>query len=221
MEEQEVLTMRRKLITIGLAVGLLAVAGGAVLAQEPDGSDGEAVAEVVEDDQVVAVSIGNANVEMAPQGPDELAVRIAEILGADPQAVSDAMIQVDAAMYAEYVDALLRRHVADGHISEEQANAIRAQVQSGDHTALDRLWTYSYEEAWGGDSSSAEVVAEGASYQDYGDRIGTILGLDGQRVANAIAQAYEELYAVQREIWDNGPGRDKGDKEESEKYPTR
>ena len=36
----------------------------------------------------------------------------------------------------------------------------------------------------------------------------------------AIAQAYEELYAVERDIWDNGSGRDKRDKYESDKHPA-
>ena len=214
--------MRRKWIPIGLIVGLLAAAitGSAVLASEddPPGSNGDAVTDVVvTDDDVTAVSTGNTVMET--EEPDELAARIAEILGTDPQTTADAMAQVDAAMYAGYVDALLRKAVESGRITEEQANDIRAQVQSGDHTALDSLWVYSYEKR-DSDSSFEEEEAEGISYQEYGNRIGAILGVDGQRVAHAIAQAFEELYAVEREIWDNGSGRDKEDKEESDKHPT-
>ena len=64
------------------------------------------------------------------------------------------------------------------------------------------------------------VEAEGPSYLEYGNRIGAILGVDGERVARAIAQAYEELYAVERDIRDNGSGRDKEGKYDSGKHPA-
>ena len=133
--------MRRKWIPIGLMLGLLAAAitGGAVLAGGPDEDDGDddATEVVVTEDRVTTVSVGNADVDAVGEEPDELAARIAEILGADPQTTADAMAQVDAAAYAEYVENLLTEAVEDGLITAEQANDIRAQVQSGDHTALD------------------------------------------------------------------------------------
>ena len=49
---------------------------------------------------------------------------------------------------------------------------------------------YSYEEEWGADSSFEEEMVEGTSYLEYGNGIGAILGLDGERVAYAIAQAF-------------------------------
>ena len=58
------------------------------------------------------------------------------------------------------------------------------------------------------------------SYQEYGERIGAILGVNGESVARAIAQAYQELYAVEREIWDNGSGRDMEERKDSDKLPS-
>ena len=61
------------------------------------------------------------------------------------------------------------------------------------------------------------VEAEGMSYAAYGNRVGAILGVEGLRVAEAIAQAYEELYGVERDIWDTGSGRDAEGKEDPAK----
>ena len=52
------------------------------------------------------------------------------------------MAEVDAALEAEYVEALLGQAVDKGHITTEQADSIRAQVQSGDYSELDGSgWT--------------------------------------------------------------------------------
>ena len=127
--------------------------------------------------------------------------RVAEIIGVDPKAVADAMAQVDAALEAEYVEALLRQAVDKGHITTEQADAIRAQVQSGDYSELDRLWLDGIGE---GDGDGWFVEPEGVSHQEYSNRVGAILNVDGQKVADAIDQALEELNSMDQEIiWDN------------------
>ena len=173
--------MRIKWIPAGLAVGLLAAAitGGAVMASGGDGAgnggpDAEEV--VVKDGNVAVLSIENTEVETGE--PDDLALRVAEILGTDTQATHDAMVQAD-------------------------------QVD------LDQLGVDGQVEV--GDEDSASVEAEGPSYLEYGNRVGAILGVDGERVARAIAQAYEELYAVERDIRDTGSGRDKEGKEKPDK----
>ena len=176
--------MSRKWLVVGLAVGLLAVAltGGAALASggNPDEGDGERVEEViVKDGDVSVLSIENTEVESGE--PDELAVRVGEILGTDPQATYDAMLQAD--------------EVDLDHLGVDD------QVEMGD------------EDSW-------SEHAEGPSYMEYGERVGAILGLDGETVARAIAQAYEELYAVERDIWDNGSGRDAEGKYDSDKHPA-
>ena len=134
---------------------------------------------------------------------DPWTARVAEILGTDPQATADAMAQVEAEIEAEYVDAILRAAAASGHITAEQADAIRAQVQSGDYSGLDQLWMDNYEECtvdfW-------DVEREVVSHEEYYDRIGAILDVDGQRVADAIEQAYGELYPLDPETWDNESG---------------
>ena len=175
--------MRVKWIPVGFAVGLLAAAitGGAVMASGGDGAgsggpDAEDV--VVEDGDVSVLSIENTEVESGE--PDDLAVRVAEILGTDAQATHDAMVQADAA-------------------SEPNPGLSGEGNESGQ------------------DADSMSVEAEGLSYLEYGNRVGAILGVDGERVARAIAQAYEELYAIERDISDNGSGRDKEGKYESDK----
>ena len=176
--------MSRKWIPAGIVVGLLAAAitGGAILASDGDevGNGGTNTEEVVvEDGDVSVVSIENTELETGE--PDELSVRVAEILGTDTQATHDAMVQ------AGRVD--LEPLGADGQVEAE-------------------------------DTDSASVEAEGPSYLEYGNKIGAILGVDGERVARAIAQAYEELYLVERDIRDNGSGRDAEGKYDADKHPA-
>ena len=178
--------MRIKWIPAGLAVGLLAAAitGGAVLASDGDeaeNGDPETEEVIVEDGDVSVESIENTDVETAE--PDELSIRVAEILGTDTQATHDAMVQADATVEPN------PGRSGEGNESDEDAN-------------------------------SMSVEAEGPSYLEYGNRVGAILGVDGERVARAIAQAYEEIYEVERDIQDNGSGRDKEGKYESDKQPA-
>lgn len=171
--------MVRKWIPMVLGVGLLAaaVSGSIVLAlgREPE-EGGDAGQVIVNGEDVSTISIENTKVETG--GPDELAVRVAEILGADPQATHDAMVQADR------VD-------------------------------LDRLRPEEPVEA--GDADTRSEHATGLSHMEYGERIGAVLGVDGERVARAVSQAYEELYAVERDIRENGSGRDAEGKYESGK----
>ena len=173
----------RRWIPIGLIAGLLAAAitGGAVLASDGDeagngGPDAEDV--VVKDGDVSTLSIENTDVETGE--PDELAIRVAEILGTDVQATHDAMIQADAAVAPTS---------GQGDVGNQ-------------------------------DADSMSVEAQGLSFAEYGERVGAILGVDGERVARAIAQAYEELYAIERDIHDNGSGWDKAGKYDSDKHPS-
>ena len=177
--------MKKKWIPAGLLVGLLiaAITGGAVMASggDPDKSGGDEAQEevIVRDADTSTASIVNNEVDAAGK-PDDLAVRVAELLGKAPQSTYDAMVQADAAV---------------------EPNPDRSEEGNE-----------------GADSMSVE--AEGSSYLEYGNRIGAILGVDGERVAHAIAQAYEELYAVERDIRDKGSGRDVEGKYESDKHPA-
>ncbi len=172
--------MRRKWMRAGLIVGLLAAAitGGAVMASggEPEGDDAPEEV-VVTDTDTSTVSIVNDDADAAGE-PDELSVRVAELLGTDPQGTHDAMVE------AYRLDPGLLP--ADGH-------------------------------ADAGDADSGSEHAEGMSYAEYGNRVGAILGVDGLRVAEAIARAYEETYGVERDIRDTGSGRDAEGKEDPAK----
>ena len=90
--------MLAKLMIMGLIVVLMtaAVAGGATLASGGEAGNGENDSEevVVEDENVSVESVENTEVEAGD--PDDLAVRIAEILGTDLEATADAMARVDA-----------------------------------------------------------------------------------------------------------------------------
>ncbi len=177
----------KKWIPAGLAVGMLMAAfTGVAMASEGDtvySEESEIREEViVKDADTSAASFVNDEGDAAG-APDQLAVRVAEILGTDPQATYDAMVRADA---------------------EVEPSPGRPGEGS---------------EA-GQDADSISVEVEGSSYMEYGERVGAILDLDGGTVARAIAQAYEELYAVERDIWDNGSGRDAEDKYESDKHPA-
>ncbi len=169
--------MRSKWIPMGLIVGLVATAitGGAVLASggDPGGGNGKAPTEVV------------------VEGPDEMEAKIAEILGTDPQATADAFDQVDSEIELKYVDAVLKKAVESGHITRERADVIRSQVQSGDYSGFDEFWKESYEKECG--SEIWYVEPEG--YDVFPDRVGAILNVDGQKVADAMDRASEEWYA--------------------------
>lgn len=166
--------MRKKWIPIGLTLGLMAVAVavGGVLASGGN-SEKDTRIDVVEDGDMATESIENP--EAAPREPDDLAVRIAEILGTDPGATSDAMARVETAESANPVGA-----GADGRPGE-------------------------------GDEASMSVEAEWLSYAEYGTRLGAILGVDGDRAGRAVAQAYQELYGVERDLDDRGSGADSHD----------
>ena len=180
--------MRITWMPAGLAAGLAAAAitGGAVMAQggdeagngAPDGSETREEV-IVRDTDTSIASIVNDDVDASAE-PDDLSVRVAEILGIDTQAAHDAMVQADTAV-------------------EPNPDL------SGEGNETDQ------------DVDSMSVEAEGLSYLEYGNRIGVILGLDGERIAQAIAQAYEELYAIERDIRDTGSGRDAESKYESDK----
>lgn len=158
--------MKPKWIITGLAAGLLAlaVAGGAVLANGGGTGSG---------------------------GPGPVAARSAEILGVGAQAMADAMAQVDGQIEADYVDGVLAQAVADGDITEEQAETIRTQVESGDWSGFDQLLSDSSNETCDWDIAHVELYE--ASNPEYYERVGSKLGLESDAVADAFSQAYDAL----------------------------
>ena len=175
--------MRTRWVPVSLAVGLVAAAitGGAVLASG-GGSDG--------------------NDRQDATGTYELETRVAEILGTDPQATVDAFVRADAEIETEFVDEYLRQAVADSRITQGQADAIRAQVQSGDYSGFDQLLEDVLTTACDMDVRFAEpqvVYDEMPSHQEYVARIGAILKVGGPQVADAMNQAFDE--AFQDDAW--------------------
>ncbi len=183
--------MKTKWLPMGLVAGLLAMAvtGGVALAS--GGGNGAGACNDAE--------------EVVAEYQDPLPAKVAEILGTDSQATTDAMARVDAEIEAEHFDAFLKEAVESGRITTEQADAIRAQVKCGDYSGLDQLWLDSYEEECGAEDWFEEP--EGLSYQEYTNRIGAILNVDGQKVADAMDQAFEEPVVAEAEGEDGaGPG---------------
>lgn len=167
-------------VLLALTVALVVACGGApdgeVLRSDkagvvPASNGNETEGAVVKDGDVTTESV--ENMEMVSDEPDALAVRVAEILGTDSQATSDAMARVESAGSA----------AADKVVVDDRA--VETHVDS------------------------MSVEAEGLSYLEYGIRLGAVLGVDGERAAQAVAQAYEELYGVERELHDKGSGADK------------
>ena len=148
------------------------------------------------------------------EGVDPLTSKSAEILGISPEALSKATAQIDAEMELEYVDATLSGAVENGHITKERADAIRAEVQSGDYSGFDHLWEDSFDEECGSDLWFEEP--EEVSHQEYSERVGKILNVDGQKVADAIDQAYGELYPWDEEASERGGEEASADESPSE-----
>lgn len=163
--------MNKKWIPVGLTLGLVAVAVtvGGVLASGGD-SEKESGIDVVQDGDVTTESIDNT--EVAPRQPDNLAIRIAEILGTDPDATSDAMTRV------------------------ETVGSSNPAGGGADGGPVER------------DAASMSVEAEWLSYAEYGTRLGAMLAVDGDLAGRAVAQAYQELYGIQRDLDDRGSGAD-------------
>ena len=147
------------------------------------------------------------------EGVDPLTSKSAETLGISPQVLAEAIAQIDTEIELEYVDATLRGAVENGHITKERADAIRAEVQSGDYSGFDHLWD-SVDEECGLDLWFEEP--EEVSHQEYSERVGKILNVDGQKVADAIDQAYGELYPWDEEAFECGgeEGSDDGSSSE-------
>ena len=105
---QEEIWMKRKRWFIGslmAAVVVLGITGGAVMAQEATGPDG--------DSPIMG-----------------LAARVAEILGIDEVRVQEAIVQAKAEMHAERLQARLDAMVSSGRLTQEQADAYKAWIEA-------------------------------------------------------------------------------------------
>ena len=188
--------MRKRWILIAVAVGLLAAAitGGVALAwggsghgwgwgrgdhDERKSAVAAKVAEILgTDEQETADAIEQANQEVRQEAQqaalDDFAGRVAATLGTDADATADAIQQVAGEMRSESLEAKLQDAVDDGRMTEEQAQEYRDEAASGG-------W---YGKGFGFKGDSAE---------DFANRVGAILEVDGGGVAEAMEQAMTDI----------------------------
>ena len=192
--------MRKKWIIIGLAVGLLAMAltGGAALAwggpgdgwgwgrgdhDERNTAVAEKVAEILgtdADETADAISQAQQEVrdEAADAALDDLAGRVAETLGTDAVETADAIESVSKEVFSEALEERLQNAIDDGHITEEQAQEYRDKADS-----------YS---GWYGYRGSFKGSG-GIDNDDFAERVGDELDVDGGNVKDAIEQALSDI----------------------------
>ena len=193
--------MRKKWILVGLAVGLLAAAitGGAALAwggpgqgwgwgrgnhEERQSAMAAKVAEILgTDEEATADAIAQAQKEVMEEASDaaleDLAGRVAETLGTDADDTADAIQQVAEEMRSEKLEAKLQEAIDDGDMTEEEAQEIRDKASN---------------QGWYGRG----FLFKGDDSQDFADRVGALLEVDGEAVsgedvADAIEQALSDI----------------------------
>ena len=188
--------MRKRWILIALSVGLLAalVTGGAALAwggpgngwgwgwgdhDERKSAVAAKVAEILGTDaQETADAIEQANQEVRQEAQqaalDDFAGRVAETLGTDATATANAIEQVAGEMRSEALEAKLQAALDDGRITEEQAQEYRDKADSAGR----RGFGYGFK---GGDD------------EEFANRVGAVLEVDGSDVADAIEGAMTDI----------------------------
>ena len=188
--------MRKRWILIALAVGLLAalVTGSVALAwsghghgwgwgrgnhEERQSAVAAKVAEILGTDaEETANAIAQAKQEVrdetAQAALNDLAGRVAETLGADATATANAIQQVAQEMSSEALEAKLQAAIEAGRLTEGQAQEYRNKAASFGW----RGFGYGFK---GGDA------------QEFANRVGAVLEVDGDDVADAIEQAMNNI----------------------------
>ena len=188
--------MRKRWILIALSVGLLAAAisGGVALAwggnghgwgwgrgdhDERKSAVAAKVAEILGTDaQETADAIEQANQEVREEAQqaalDDVAGRVAQTLGTDATATADAIEQVAQEMSSEALEAKLQAALDDGRITEEQAQEYRDKAASSGW----RGFGYGF---------------KGDNAEDFANRVGAILEVDGSDAADAIEGAMTDI----------------------------
>ncbi len=189
--------MKRKWILIGLAVGLLAAAitGGVALAwgggghgwgrgnsEERQAAVAAKVAGILgTDEQTTANAIAQAQQEVRDEAQEailqDFAGRVAETLGTETQATADAITQAAGEMRSEALESKLQAAIDNGYITEEEAQEIRDKAASG---------------GWHGKGVGFKG---GDGAQEFANRVGSILEVEGDDVADAIEQAMADIRA--------------------------
>ena len=188
--------MRKRWILIALSVGLLAAVatGGVALAwggpghglgwgrgdhDERKSAVAAKVADILGTDaQKTADAIEQANQEVRQEAQqaalDDFAGKVAETLGTDAAKTADAIEQVAGEMRSEALTAKLQEAIDDGRITEEQAQEYQDKADSA---------------GWHGFGPRFK----GDDAEDFANRVGAILEVDGDDVANAVEQAIADI----------------------------
>ena len=105
---------------------------------------------------------------------DDFAGKVAANLGTDADETADAIEQVAGEMRSEALEAKLQEAIDDGRMTEEQAQEYRDKADSA---------------GWHG----LGFRFKGDSADDFANRVGAILEVDGGDVANAMEQAITDI----------------------------
>lgn len=190
--------MKKKWILISVAAGLLlmAITSGAAFAWGGSGGGysgfgkghghrGESatmnrVAEIIGVPVETLVDAFTQSREEAKEARlQDLAARVAASLGTDTSATADALRQVDQEMRSEALESSLQAAIASGRLTEEQADAIRADFEAN-------------EGYFHGKTSLTS--------QEFADRVAAILSTDASDTAAAIQQAVSDIGAEALEV---------------------
>ena len=183
--------MRRKWILIALSAGLLAAAitGGVALAWGGPGNGwgrgdsdsklsalaGKVAGILGTDEQETADAITQARQELRDEAQEaallDFTGRVAEKLDTDSEVTADAIKQVAEEMRSEALETKLQEAIDSGDMTEAEAQEIRDKFASGGWRAK-------------GFGFKSDDDAE-----DFANRVGTILEVEGSDVADAVEQA--------------------------------
>lgn len=176
--------MKRKWVLIALSVGLLgaAITGGAALAhgfRDGGHSSGRLIGQDASEQQAA------------------LAARVAAILGADEQATADAMAQVQEEMQTEQLaefraalETMVQDAVDGGKITQEDADEFLAAIEAGGWRGFGKRGHHGR-----GFNHYGDGLDGAAKAQEYADRVGEVLGVDGADVADAFGQAKDAIFS--------------------------
>lgn len=192
--------MRKKWILISLTVVLVAAAitGGVAAAwggsggvwgwgwgrgdhEERNAAVAAKVAEILgTDEEETADAIAQAQSEVRQEAydasVDNIADRVAETLGTDADDTADALKKVAEEMRSEALESKLQAAIDDGRLTEEQAQEYRDNATA---------------EGWRGRGRAGALYGIGS--QDFADRVGQELDVDGDDVTDAIDKALTDI----------------------------
>ncbi len=201
--------MKKKWILIGLSAGLLAavITGGVALAWGGPGHgrgyDGHGwvdgrhegrlsalsgkVASILDaNEQETADALTQAWQELRDEAQEnalnDIAGRVAETLGDDADDTAGAIKQVADEMRSEALETKLQAAIENGDITEEQTQNIRDNMQSA---------------GW---RSMGFGFKKDSDLQEFANRVGAILGAEGDDVADAIRQAINGIRSEALEV---------------------